>query len=186
MKRSSTVDNSDPFRLNMRDSKEWRPTSYRSHTIGQVIELGNSLVGTEVTICGYAETVRGRGAICFLMLRDGTGKIQAFLKKDNMDESLFNSIQSASRESTIRVSGIVAQKRPPKVKEGAPTPPPEYEVNVSSGEVLAQASTPLPVGVIDDVQVGLDIRLDNRHLDLRRDHVNAMFQLRSRVLQYGR
>ena len=59
-------------------------------------------------------------------------------------------------------------------------------VNVSSGEVLAQASTPLPVGVIDDVQVGLDIRLDNRHLDLRRDHVNAMFQLRSRVLQYGR
>ena len=186
MKRSSTVDNSDPFRPNMRDSKEWRPTSYRSHTIGQVIELGNSLVGTEVTICGYAETVRGRGAICFLMLRDGTGKIQAFLKKDNMDESLFDSIQSASRESTIRVSGIVAQKRPPKVEEGAPTPPPEYEVNVSSGEVLAQASTPLPVGVIDDVQVGLDIRLDNRHLDLRRDHVNAMFQLRSRVLQYGR
>ena len=186
MKRSSTVDNSDPFRPNMRDSKEWRPTSYRSHTIGQVIELGNSLVGTEVTICGYAETVRGRGAICFLMLRDGTGKIQAFLKKDNMDESLFDSIQSASRESTIRVSGIVAQKRPPKVKEGAPTPPPEYEVNVSSGEILAQASTPLPVGVIDDVQVGLDIRLDNRHLDLRRDHVNAMFQLRSRVLQYGR
>ena len=125
MKRSSTVDNSDPFRLNMRDSKEWRPTSYRSHTIGQVIELGNSLVGTEVTICGYAETVRGRGAICFLMLRDGTGKIQAFLKKDNMDESLFNSIQSASRESTIRVSGIVAQKRPPKVKDGAPPPPPD-------------------------------------------------------------
>jgi len=186
LKRSSTVDNSDPFRPNMRDSKEWKPTSYRSHTIGQVIELGNSLVGTEVTICGYAETVRGRGAICFLMLRDGTGKIQAFLKKDNMDESLFDSIQSASRESTIRVSGIVAQKRPPKAKEGAPTPPPEYEVNVSSGEVLAQASTPLPVGVIDDVQVGLDIRLDNRHLDLRRDHVNAMFQLRSRVLQYGR
>ena len=38
----------------------------------------------------------------------------------------------------------------------------------------------------DDVQVGLDVRLDNRHLDLRREHVNAMFQLRSRVLQYGR
>ena len=186
MRKSSTVDNSDPFRPNMRDSKGWRPTSYRSHTIGQVIELGNSLVGTEVTICGYAETVRGRGAICFVMLRDGTGKVQAFLKKDNMDENVFDSIQSASRESTIRVSGIVAQKRPPKVKEGAPTPPPEYEVNVSSGEVLAEASTPLPVGVIDDVQVGLDIRLDNRHLDLRRDHVNAMFQLRSRVLQYGR
>ena len=42
------------------------------------------------------------------------------------------------------------------------------------------------MGITDDVNVGLDIRLDNRHLDLRRAHVNAMFQLRSRVLQYGR
>lgn len=77
----------------MRDSTEWKPTSYRSHTIGQVVKFGKSLVGTEVTISGYAETVRGRGAICFLMLRDGTGRIQAFLKRDNMDDSLFDSIQ---------------------------------------------------------------------------------------------
>jgi|TARA_B100001250_G_scaffold117852_1_gene100034 aspartyl-tRNA synthetase len=144
------------------------------------------MVGSEVTIAGYAETVRGRGAICFLMLRDGTGRIQAFLKKDNMDEGSFDSIQAASRESTIQVTGVVAQKRPPKVAEGEPVPPPEYEVSVSSGSVLAEAATPLPVGVTDDVQVGLDVRLDNRHLDLRRAHVNAMFQLRSKVLQYGR
>ena len=170
----------------MRDSTEWKPTSYRSHTIGQVVRFGKSLVGTEVTISGYAETVRGRGAICFLMLRDGTGRIQAFLKRDNMDDSLFDSIQSASRESTIQVTGIVAEKRAPKVKEGEDPPAPEYEVNVSSGDVLAVALTPLPVGVTDEVQVGLDVRLDNRHLDLRREHVNAMFQLRSRVLQYGR
>jgi aspartyl-tRNA synthetase len=120
------------------------------------------------------------------MLRDGTGRIQAFLKKDNMDEGSFDLIQAASRESTIQVTGVVAQKRPPKVAEGEPTPPPEYEVSVSSGSVLAEAATPLPVGVTDDVQVGLDVRLDNRHLDLRRAHVNAMFQLRSKVLQYGR
>ena len=144
------------------------------------------MAGSEVTIAGYAETVRGRGAICFLMLRDGTGHIQAFLKRDNMDEGSFESIQSASRESTIQVTGTVAQKRPPRVAEGEPVPPPEYEVNVSSGTILAEAAAPLPVGVTDDVQVGLDVRLDNRHLDLRRAHVNAMFQLRSKVLQYGR
>ncbi len=170
----------------MRDSESWEPTSYRTHTIGQVSGNGASMVGSEVTIAGYAETVRGRGAICFLMLRDGTGHIQAFLKKDNMDEGSFESIQSASRESTIQVTGTVAQKRPPRVAEGEPVPPPEYEVNVSSGTILAEAAAPLPVGVTDDVQVGLDVRLDNRHLDLRRAHVNAMFQLRSKVLQYGR
>jgi len=170
----------------MRDSSAWKPTSYRTHTLGQVVDNGADLVGKEVSVAGYAETVRGRGAICFLMLRDGTGHIQAFLKKDNMDEATFEAIQSASRESTIQVTGSVAQKRPPKVPEGEPLPPAEYEIQVSSAQILSMAGTPLPVGVTDDVHVGLDIRLDNRHLDLRRAHVNAMFQLRSKVLQYGR
>ena len=170
----------------MRDSSGWEPTSYRSHTIGQVVGNGAELVGTEVTIAGYAEAVRGRGAICFLMLRDGTGRIQAFLKKDNMDAELFDSMQSATRESTIQVTGEVAMKRPPKVQEGEPVPPPEFEISVSAGSILANAEAPLPVGVTDEVNVGLDVRLDNRHLDVRRDHVNAMFQLRSKVLEYGR
>ena len=170
----------------MRDSSEWRPTAYRSHTIGEVASNGADMIGSEVTVAGYAETVRGRGGVCFLMLRDGTGHIQAFLKRDNMDEALVGSIQSATRESTIQVTGTVAQKRAPKVAEGEPVPPPEYEVNVTAAAVLADAAAPLPVGVTDDVHVGLDVRLDNRHLDLRRAHVNAMFQLRSKVLQYGR
>ena len=170
----------------MRDSSGWRPTAYRSHTIGQVVSNGADMVGSEVTVAGYAETVRGRGGICFLMLRDGTGHIQAFLKKDNMDEALFSAIQSATRESTIQVTGTVAQKRPPKLAEGESAPPPEFEVNVTTARVLADAAAPLPVGVTDDVHVGLDVRLDNRHLDLRRAHVNAMFQLRGKVLQYGR
>jgi len=169
-----------------RDGSDWQPTHYRTHTLGEVRDNGAQMIGHEVTVAGYAETVRGRGAICFLMLRDGTGHLQAFLKKDNMDEDSFAEIQAASRESTIQVTGVVAQKRPPKVKEGEPEPEPEYEVNVADAKILALAATPLPVGVVDDVNVGLDTRLDNRYLDLRRTHVNAMFQLRSKVLQYGR
>ena len=183
---SQTIERYRPTRLHMRDSSNWEPTAYRTHTIGQIVELGEDLVGKQVTIAGYAETVRGRGAICFLMLRDGTGQIQAFLKRDNMDESVFSSIQSCTRESTIQVTGKVAMKRPPKVPEGEPAPLPEFEVSVESGLILAEASAPLPVGITDEVNVGLDVRLDNRHLDVRRSHVNAIFQLRSKVLQYGR
>jgi len=120
------------------------------------------------------------------MLRDGTGKIQAFLKRDNMDEGIFDDIQSTSRESTVSLTGVVAKKRPPKIAEGAPIPDPEFEISITSGRILAVAMAPLPVGVTDEVNVGLDIRLDNRHLDLRRSHVNAMFLLRSKVLEYGR
>ena len=109
----------------MRDSSQWEPTSYRTHTIGQIVSEGASLVGEEVSVAGYAETIRGRGAICFIMLRDGTGHIQAFLKKDNMNPEIFDLIQSSTRESTVQVTGLVAQKRPPKVAEGEPMPSPE-------------------------------------------------------------
>ena len=169
-----------------RDGSGWHPTAYRTHTLGEVARSGADLVGSNVTIAGHAEAVRGRGAICFLMLRDGTGHLQAFLKKDNLDEATFSEIQSANRESTIQVTGEVAQKRPPKVAEGEPIPPPEYEVVASSAQILSSAEAPMPMGVTDKVNVELPTRLDNRHIDLRRTHVNAMFQLRSRILQYGR
>jgi nondiscriminating aspartyl-tRNA synthetase len=175
-----------PHIMTGRDGSAWQPTAYRTHTLGQIARNGADLVDSSVTVAGYAEAVRGRGAICFLMLRDGTGHLQAFLKKDNMDEDTFAEIQSSNRESIIQVTGTVAQKRPPKVKEGEPTPPPEYEIQVSGATILSVAEAPMPMGVTDKVHVELPTRLDNRHIDLRRSHINAMFQLRSKVLQYGR
>ncbi len=169
----------------MSDETTWHPTSYRSHNLGQ-IQNGAEIVGQTVTVCGFAEALRGKGKICFVDLRDGTGCVQVFLKQENMAEEEFIAVQSASRETTIQFVGEVAQKRPPKVAEGEPTPPPQYEVVANSARILAAANTPLPLGVTDDVHIDLDTRLNNRYLDLRREHVNSMFQLRSRVLQYGR
>ncbi|HIG03315.1 MAG TPA: aspartate--tRNA(Asn) ligase [Candidatus Poseidoniales archaeon] len=163
----------------------WHPTAYRTHNLGQ-ISKGADLVGKEVTVCGFAEALRGKGKICFVDLRDGTGRAQVFLKQGNLPDEELESIQNASRESTLQITGEVALKRPPKVAEGEPTPPPAYEVVASSAQVLAGAQTPLPLGVTDTVHIDLNTRLNNRFLDLRRSHVNAMFQLRSRVLQYGR
>jgi aspartyl-tRNA synthetase len=120
------------------------------------------------------------------MLRDGSGYLQAFLRKGGLEEESFLAAQSANRETTIQVVGIVAEKRPPKVAEGEPEPPKQYEVSASAVTILGAADAPLPVGVVDKVNVELDTRLDNRYLDLRRTHVNAMFCLRSKVLEYGR
>ena len=50
-----------------RDGRDWEPTHYRTHTLGEVRDQGAQMIGHEVTVAGYAETVRGRGAICFLM-----------------------------------------------------------------------------------------------------------------------
>ena len=164
----------------------WVPTSYRTHTLGQIQALGADLVDQEVTVAGFMEANRGKGAICFVDLRDGTGITQIFLKKDNIGEESLDMVQRMTRESTLQFTGTVSQKRPPKAKEGEPTPPPAYEVVATSVVVIARAEAPLPLGVTDTVHVALDTRLDNRFLDLRRAQVNAMFKLRGKVLQYGR
>lgn len=165
---------------------DWHPTAYRTHTLGQIQNKGVELVGTEVTICGFMEANRGKGAICFVDLRDGTGKLQVFLKADNVGENDLDLVQRMTRESTLQFTGTVAQKRPPKLKDGESPPPPTYELVATSVNVLTRANAPLPLGITDTVSIGLDTRLDNRFLDLRRAHVNAMFTLRARVLQYGR
>ncbi|MGB0265763.1 MAG: aspartate--tRNA(Asn) ligase [Candidatus Poseidoniaceae archaeon] len=165
---------------------QWHPTNYRTHTLGQIQSEGSDLIGQEVTIAGFLHASRGKGAICFADLRDGTGMTQIFAKSDSLGEEKLSLLQSLNRESTIQVTGTVAEKRPPKVKEGETPPPPAYEVLVSDVHVIASAEAPLPLGVTDTVSVGLDTRLDNRFLDLRRAHVNAMFRLRGKVLQYGR
>ena len=164
----------------------WVPTAYRTHTLGEIQTKGADLIGQEVTVSGFMEANRGKGAICFVDLRDGTGTTQIFLKSDNVGEEALDMIQRMTRESTLQFTGTVSEKRPPKVKDGEPTPPPAYEVVASSVNLIARAVAPLPLGITDTVNVALDTRLDNRFLDLRRSHVNAMFHLRGKILQYGR
>ena len=67
-----------------------------------------------------------------------------------------------------------------------PLPPPAFEVVTSAVTVISEVEAPLPLDVTDTVHVALDTRLDNRFLDLRRSHVNAMFHLRGKILQFGR
>ena len=164
----------------------WVPTAYRTHTLGEIQTKGADLVGQEVTVCGFMEATRGKGAICIVDLRDGTATTIIFLKGDYVGEEALDMIQRMTRESTLQFTGTVSEKRPPKVKEGEPTPPPAYEVVASSVNLISRAVAPLPLGITDTVHVALDTRLDNRFLDLRRSHVNAMFHLRGKILQYGR
>ena len=162
------------------------PTHYRTHTLGEIQANGADLIDSEVTVAGFMEANRGKGAICFVDLRDGTGKTQIFLKADNVGEESLDVVQRMTRESTLQFTGKVSEKRPPKLKEGETPPPPAYEVIAESVVVIAKAEAPLPLGVTDTVHVELDTRLDNRFLDLRRAHIAAMFRLRGKILQYGR
>ena len=85
----------------------WVPTAYRTHTLGEIQSNGSNLVGQEVTVSGFMEANRGKGAICFVDLRDGTGTTQVFLKADNVGEEALDMIQRMTRESTLQFTGTV-------------------------------------------------------------------------------
>lgn len=59
--------------------------SNRTHEIGAAVDRFEALAasGEEIVLAGRAMAVRGQGALAFVDLDDGTGKIQAFLRKDD-------------------------------------------------------------------------------------------------------
>jgi aspartyl-tRNA synthetase len=96
------------------------------------------------------------------------------MPKKKMDPELFDGLTSLSRESVISVTG--------EVKVSAQT---ELGVEIipSSFEQYSNAAVPLPMGVIDKVNVEMDTRLNNRFMDLRKPEIRAIFELKSMMLE---
>jgi len=130
--------------------------------------------GDSVTVAGWAHEIRDLGGIAFLILRDTTGKIQIKFEKDGMDDDLVETALDVHRESVLVVSGDVEEE------ERAPT---GVEVVPQSIDVLAEADPELPLDPSGKVDAELSTRLDNRTLDLRKDEVKAIFEIRAAMLQ---
>lgn len=115
------------------------------------------------------------GNLGFLVIRDRTGIAQATVLKKKVPE-LLEKAGEIPRESVIAVTGTV--KMSEKANLG-------WEILPDTIDVLAEAETPLPMGVVDKVGVDIDTRLDNRFLDLRKPDVQAIFKIRHEVLRAG-
>ena len=136
-------------------------------------EISSELFGNQVTIAGWVQDLRNLGGISFLQLRDRDGIVQVtILKKKNKD--LFDFVASIQRESVVRVNGTVKESK--EARAG-------FEVIPDRVEVLSKADAPLPLGVVDKVGADLDTRLNNRFMDLRKEEVRAIFQIKSKVLE---
>ncbi len=130
--------------------------------------------GQEVVLAGWVHEVRNLGGITFLVLRDREGVAQVTLFKKTIDKSLLETVKKVSRESVLRVRGLV------KKEAKAPN---SYEIIPSEIEVLNRADSPLPMDTTGKVSADLDTRLDNRFMDTRRPSTMAVFRIRHLVLQ---
>ncbi len=124
----------------------------------------------KVIIKGWAQEIRNLGGISFLIIRDRYGLVQVTAPKKKVSPEVMSTLTSLSRESVVKVTGVA--KAANQVKGGV-------EVIPESIEVLSPAASPLPMGVVDKVNVEADTRYDHRFMDLRKPEARAVFEIKS-------
>src|SRR6187399_1650547 len=125
--------------------------------------------GEEVTIKGWLHNRRSSGKIHFLILRDGTGFIQAVMSKAAVGDELFKAADHLSQETSVIVTGTArADKRAPS----------GYEIDVNHLEVVGE-SHDYP---ITPKEHGVDYLLDRRHLWIRSERQQAILRVRHEII----
>ena len=125
--------------------------------------------GQKVTLKGWLHNRRSSGKIHFLIVRDGTGTIQAVMSKAGVGEETFQKADHLGQESAIVVEGTVrADTRAPG----------GYELDVTGFEVVSPA-TDYP---ITPKEHGVDYLLDRRHLWIRSPRQAAILRVRHEVI----
>ncbi len=133
-------------------------------------------VGQTVTLAGWVANRRDHGGVAFIDLREGSGVVQVVIR----DEEVAHSLRS---EFCLKVTGEVIARGEGRENPNLPTG--AIEVVASEVEVLNSAA-PLPFPISDHVDVGEEVRLKHRYLDLRRSGPAAAIRLRSKVNKAAR
>ena len=143
----------------------------RTHLAEEVLAGFESLGETEVSIAGRLMSRRGHGKTLFAHLQDRSGRIQIYIRRDDLGQDKFDLFDLVDLGDIIGVRGTVFK-----------TKTDETTVRVSSFEMLSKSMMPLPEkwhGLQDK-----EIRYRRRYLDLM---VNAevveTFKKRSMIIK---
>ncbi|MDB5464905.1 MAG: aspartate--tRNA ligase, partial [Phenylobacterium sp.] len=148
--------------------------AYRTHTCGA---LRAADTGKTVRLSGWIHRKRDHGGLVFVDLRDHYGLTQLVLDPETPG---FDLVERLRAESVIRIDGEVVARSPDTVNPNLPTG--EVEIRVREVAVLSEAAE-LPLPVFGEPDYPEEIRLKNRHLDLRRETLHRNIVLRSKVIQ---
>ncbi len=152
------------------------PRYKRTHTSKQAVELlaqeeqTGKTETSEVNIAGRIMANRTMGKISFMDIHDGSGKIQLFLSKNELDEQSTALLKELDIGDIIGAKGMVFRTRSK-----------EPTVRVKTLTILSKSLRPLPEkwhGLSD-----VEIRYRQRYLDLiSNKEVRKTFRLRSQIV----
>ena len=133
-----------------------------------------AMEGTSVRLAVRIMSKRGMGKVSFCDLQDSTGRIQLYVKFDEMDEAEFNRFKKYDIGDIVGVAGDVF-----KTERG------EISVRVHEATLLSKSLLPLPEkfhGLTDK-----ETRFRQRYVDLMvNPEVKRNFVIRSRFIKFMR
>ena len=129
--------------------------------------------GDEIRIQGWLYNKRSSGSISFLIIRDGSGFVQAVAAKSELDPTVYELCTTVTQESSVTVSGIV--RRDARASGG-------YELTLTGIEIVHLAEE-YPISLKEH---GADFLLDHRHLWIRGPRQHAALMVRDEVISAAR
>ena len=149
-----------------------------THSSKEVLSKFNELENKSVIIAGRILSIRKMGKASFFHIQDSLGKIQIFIKKDDIGEDGYENFMLMDIGDFVGVEGPVF-----KTKVG------EVSIKTASLTILCKAIRPLPIvkekeDEVYDAFNSKEQRYRNRHLDLIvNTEVRNTFVKRSKIIK---
>jgi aspartyl-tRNA synthetase len=145
----------------------------RTHYCGTIT---SAQIDEEVTLYGWVDRRRDHGGVIFLDMRDREGIVQVVFDPDT--EEHFQRADRVRSEYVLEIKGRVRARSDATINPNMLTG--EVEILGKKLEILNSAATP-PFQLDQHIEVGEDVRLKYRYIDLRRPEMLEKLKLRSKV-----
>ncbi len=140
-----------------------------------VEDVGNR-VGEKVTLRCWLHNKRSSGKLRFLIVRDGTGYLQAVVFKKAVSEETFKAASDLTHESSFTVTGTI------RADERAPG---GCEMDVESIEPVQIVPTDDEFPITPK-EHGIEFLMDKRHLWIRSTRQRAILKIRHEIIRAAR
>ncbi len=130
--------------------------------------------GETVTVRGWLMHHRDKKKLQFLVLRDGTGTVQAVAFQDDLSPETWERFKELTQESSIIVTGTV--RKDDRAPGG-------YEISVSDLQIFQVAGADFPIAPKEH---GVGFLMEHRHLWIRSTKQRAVLRIRAEVIKAAR
>src|SRR3989441_1372444 len=128
--------------------------------------------GKTVAVRGWVSTARSSGKIAFVVVRDGTGFLQAVISKKDVSPDVWDAFGKLTQETSLEVTGVVRLDARAPGGGGV-------ELQTADLKILG----PSPEFPITPKEHGIAFLFEHRHLWLRSKQQVAIARVRHEVIQ---